>query len=195
MVSAEELDPDLEREEVEHPWRATGPRQYVPARVVGRLVHVAVQRGELEDEARLKRLLEGTALQERLVDAGQRARAVEHARGLVHRLRDHPLWARVQRAQERFQEIHYTRWHPHDRADSGRIDLLIREREGWVVVDFKTDALESEEELQQVAESYSRQMQQYGRAVEALLGGWPDLLLCFLDCAGEVRVVPVSHQG
>ena len=70
----------------------------------------------------------------------------------------------------------------------GIIDMLVKKRDGLLVIDFKTDNVTSEQ-VEEQAKLYRRQLELYGRAAEAVLrekvaGGW----LYFLrpGCAIEV---------
>lgn len=80
------------------------------------------------------------------------------------------------------------------RTEVGYIDLLYRESEdskGWVIVDFKTDTIQSEGELALLVDRYTRQARRYARAVRELLGPVDAVKLCFLDARGQVVVIEV----
>jgi ATP-dependent helicase/nuclease subunit A len=79
----------------------------------------------------------------------------------------------------------------------GNIDLLFQEREGWSLVDFKTDRLRNEDEFQWLLTegAYERQLQQYGRAVQRLLNVTPQLLLCLLDYEDGVKLHGVDNSS
>ncbi|MDI3548440.1 MAG: ATP-dependent helicase/nuclease subunit [Halanaerobiales bacterium] len=53
---------------------------------------------------------------------------------------------------------------------SGVIDLAYREKDGWVIVDYKTDRVEKEEELEKLREVYSNQVEIYARAWKEITG-------------------------
>ncbi len=76
-----------------------------------------------------------------------------------------------------------------DHAETGYIDLLFRDENGWQLVDFKTDAIYSEEHRAWLVVEYAGQMRRYVGAVEALLGERPRVRICFLDNRGRVGVV------
>jgi len=72
---------------------------------------------------------------------------------------------------------------------TGFIDLLFQDpgTGSWVIVDYKTDRVEEESEIERRAEAYSRQEAVYARAVQASLDLeqppntqlwfiWPDVL-------------------
>ncbi len=77
---------------------------------------------------------------------------------------------------------------------TGYVDLLYRDARGcWQIVEFKTDAIGSEDELQMlIAAQYGKQVRRYREAVERFLGESPDAWLCFLDFMGIVRWQPVT---
>jgi len=61
----------------------------------------------------------------------------------------------------------------------------------WILVEFKTDEVRDpaalDEHIRQ--KGYDRQVQTYATALTQLLGQHPRVLLVFLNCGGEVRVV------
>jgi ATP-dependent helicase/nuclease subunit A len=52
----------------------------------------------------------------------------------------------------------------------GRIDLLLRDGENWIVVDYKTDAVRGQQ-VQAAAERYRPQVDLYRQAIERLVHG------------------------
>jgi ATP-dependent exoDNAse (exonuclease V) beta subunit len=76
-------------------------------------------------------------------------------------------------------------------VESGIIDALYRRDGGWTLVEFKTDDVRSEAELERVLATgdYRTQMARYVAAAEALLGARPQAILCMLNYRGGVRLV------
>jgi ATP-dependent exoDNAse (exonuclease V) beta subunit len=62
----------------------------------------------------------------------------------------------------------------------GRIDAVVRDEDGWIVIDWKSDRVSEGESLDRRAESYRGQMEIYRRAVGALFGSPVRALLYFL---------------
>lgn len=85
-----------------------------------------------------------------------------------------PLLARIKDASRRMQEVPFTA-----RLDGcslvGRIDLLLQEASGWVVVDYKTGSASDKER-------YRQQVGIYALAVQKCLGTTP----------GEVALVSLG---
>jgi hypothetical protein len=70
---------------------------------------------------------------------------------------------------------------------NGTIDVLCKNNEGQgvLVVDYKTDALAAEDDLQQAAEHHAPQMAAYAVAASRMGGGFPVTVnLVFLDREG-----------
>jgi ATP-dependent exoDNAse (exonuclease V) beta subunit len=95
---------------------------------------------------------------------------------------------------ERRHEVAYIYPAPETgRVTSGRIDLAWRASGGgWRLADFKTDHILNDADLAQtLSRRYLGQARRYQAAAQALLGAPAECELCFLDCAGGVRWVPV----
>ncbi len=178
-----------QRQEPERAWRATGGHVRPPAAVVGSMVHEALHSWRFPDDPALEPLLEAVALQERLVDPGQRRRALREAAQLLARLRAHPRWRSMDEAEQRLHELPYARMDRY--LDSGRIDLLVKLENGWHIVDFKTDELKDQEALEQALRRYRHQLSRYKAAVVDLMGVQPVAEICFLDAMGEVAWIEI----
>jgi ATP-dependent helicase/nuclease subunit A len=84
------------------------------------------------------------------------------------------LWQRIQRAEEVYTEVPFSikiedgdPLYDQLQTDempillSGVIDLVIKEREGWTIVDYKTDRVEDINDLSKLSEKYGEQVRQY----------------------------------
>ncbi|MBI1290797.1 AAA family ATPase [bacterium] len=73
----------------------------------------------------------------------------------------------------------------------GVLDVLYRGPNGWIVVDYKTDRVDSEERLARLREAYSVQMRLYALLVETTLGEPVDVAhLVFLQAREVVTIRP-----
>jgi ATP-dependent exoDNAse (exonuclease V) beta subunit len=181
-----------EPEEV-HPWRATGESTHLPPRVIGQLVHRAIELWLFPGDARLLPFLQATVLHAGLASAAQQDAAIDRAVELLSRLRAHPIWEEINSARERYHEVPYSRMNG-ERAETGYMDLLYRSPAGWQVVDFKTDMIRDEETRSSLIEQYRFQLFRYKRAVHRLLKQTPAISICFLDDYGTVNLVHVTRQ-
>lgn len=172
----------------ERDWRATG-REYAPAAAVGNMVHAALRSWVFTEKDKQSELLEAAAFTEGLIEAKQRSQAVRKAERLLDRFQTIPLWGEINQAEDRYFEVPYTLPGIDNRGtDSGRIDMLFRKKNRWIVVDYKTDELRSAGDIEAAVEQYRPQMERYRRAVSELLQEDPLVKICFLDAAGEVHV-------
>jgi ATP-dependent helicase/nuclease subunit A len=102
---------------------------------------------------------------------------------IVERFQQSQLWQRIQQTEEVYTEVPFsmklTDGDPlYDQLKkdkmpvlfSGVIDLVIREREGWTIVDYKTDRVEDKEDLSILSEKYGEQVRQYGVVWKELTG-------------------------
>jgi ATP-dependent helicase/nuclease subunit A len=53
---------------------------------------------------------------------------------------------------------------------TGVIDLVLKEREGWTIVDYKTDRVEDRNDLEILSETYGEQVRQYSQVWKELTG-------------------------
>jgi ATP-dependent exoDNAse (exonuclease V) beta subunit len=183
---------DLAPEEAFRSWRATGERQRPPAEALGQIVHTAIQAWCFPDSPALPRLLETAAFEAGLADSAQRIVALRLAEELLGRLQRSPLWQEIDQASERYHEVPFTYYAAPDRLVTGYIDLLYRSPEGWQIVDFKTDGLNSPSERYRAVEDYRLQMRRYAGAALALLLEPARVRLCFLDDGGMVGLEEVK---
>ncbi|MBN1266947.1 MAG: UvrD-helicase domain-containing protein [Anaerolineales bacterium] len=189
-VIEEVVDSD-DDENPERDWRATG-RDYAPAAAVGSMVHAALRSWLFPENEELIDLLEAAAFAERLIDTRQRRQAVRKSVRLLDRLRSHPMWEEINGADERYFEVPYTLPGIDSRGtDTGRIDMLYKKEDRWIVVDYKTENLKSEEDIQKAVQEYSAQMERYRRAVRLLLNAEPAVQICFLDAMESIHVESV----
>ncbi len=188
FASDDHVDADLD-EEVKRNWRATGERVYAPAVIIGRLVHEAIRRWLAPWGEELDSLMAARALEEGLVDEGQRSQAIREARKLLARLWDDPTRLKIEGAFERFHELPFVRQLSGGWIDMGSIDLLVRDGEGWKLIDFKTDEIRDDQGLQDAVGEYRFQMKRYTEATRVFLGEEPQAILCFLDYKGGVEWV------
>ncbi|MFQ5942318.1 MAG: UvrD-helicase domain-containing protein [Anaerolineales bacterium] len=190
VTQREVADPELD-EEPERSWRATGSGRKAPATAVGRIVHAAIQRNAMPGSAGYERFVENECFRAGLVDSGQRQAAINESTELLARLAMHPLWAEIGSAEEVAHEIPFTTSDPEGMVQSGQIDLLWRGPEGWKLVDFKTDTLRDDEDLEAAVKRHRGQVERYVRSAANILGAAPLGMLCFLDSRSEVELVEI----
>jgi ATP-dependent helicase/nuclease subunit A len=153
-------DPGLAKDAVDLELPAWQRGRYGTA--VGRAVHGALQTLDLRapngiaEAARAQAAAEGLLGRERVVESLVRS-ALDAP--VVRAAGDLPHW----------QEL-YVGTSIGGVVLEGYIDLLVRTDEGLVVVDYKTDSVGSDEELQAKVARYAPQLGAYGCALESVLG-------------------------
>jgi ATP-dependent exoDNAse (exonuclease V) beta subunit len=90
----------------------------------------------------------------------------EEAERLVHNILASPVMSRARIARERFAELPFV-LHTGGRVLEGVIDLAFVEDENWVIVDFKTDAVDTAD-VEARALQYRPQLDLYALALERL---------------------------
>ena len=177
-------------EQREHRRLSLEPRT-PPARIVGEMVHKALQRWRFPGDASLEPLLRTKAQMEGLLDEVLMSQAIREAQSLLVRFQHHPLFYEMNTALERRHEVSFITKGTQEKVGWGFMDCLYRTSSGWALVDFKTDELRSPAALDAAVNKYTAQLLHYRQATIALIGQVPRSLMCFLNAnrAVEVREV------
>jgi len=178
-------------------------RPRAPAWVVGSLVHEALAAwrfpgGQVQAGDSLERWLEARARGHGLADRRQLEDAIRESRQLLLRFRAHALYSEMAAADRRLHEVPYSLL-VDGHFDSGIIDAMylrgdsgspVYSHGGWTIVEFKTDRVDSQAELDALLaeQDYLPQACRYVAAAEHLLGQRPQCILCLLNCAGTVHL-------
>lgn len=93
----------------------------------------------------------------------------EEVLGTLKEITDSPFWQRVCASSEIHTEVSFGIM-KNDTYTSGVIDLAFREKEGWVLVDYKTDLVESDSHLQELLDYYYPQVELYLDSWEEISG-------------------------
>jgi ATP-dependent helicase/nuclease subunit A len=131
----------------------------------GTVIHLLMETAVRHPEADLLKLArESLAEQDDVLVA-----RAEEAVALVERVRSSKLWERVAASQRRLVEVPFeTLWPLNPNAGElptvvrGVIDLIFREADGWVIVDYKTHA----------AASHTNIVEEYGNQVRLYTDVW-----------------------
>ncbi|MCK5645596.1 MAG: UvrD-helicase domain-containing protein [Anaerolineales bacterium] len=186
-----EIDPDEQADPMRE-WRATGAQVHAPAAAIGNMVHAAIHRGLIPVGPEASEFLETLALREGLVERGQRSRAVNESIKLLERLARDSRWDEIDKATERYHELPFSRPLPSTDSPIGTIDLLYKTDRGWHLIDFKTDELRDDEDLEQATEEHRGQLTRYQRALNDLLKIEAVAYICFLDYQGMVEWIGIE---
>ena len=71
------------------------------------------------------------------------------------------------------------------------IDLLYQNANGWQILDFKTDPIQTPLHKEELVQVYAPQVRRYAGVVESKLGQPVQARICFLDDQGNVELVEV----
>ena len=184
------FEPDVSEEETREPWHVTGQQDSIPGKVLGKIVHKALQRWLFPGDPRLSALLEMEAFNAGLASEKLRRAAVERATELLMRFRQHPVWEEIISAQERYTELPYT-YTEKGRLEHRVIDLLYQNTNGWQILDFKTDPILTQLHKEELVRKYAPQVQRYAATAASKLGPPVQASICFLDDQGKVELVEV----
>ncbi len=141
----------------------------------GSIVHSAIEvaaRGA--DDQKLEIACRGLLLDfERPLDENGEPAELPELLALVRGIISSDIWKRAARTGQYLVEVPFAVTEPDNGATSiieGVIDLAFREADGWVVVDYKTDAMVDPTLWQQRTELYRRQVNLYADYWEQLTG-------------------------
>lgn len=130
----------------------------------GSLVHEVLSRCALGDAA------SAAAWAQRLAAAQGAPELVDEVTRYAAAIIDSPAMRRVRAARRALRELPVTWYDPgRDCYVEGFVDLAFEEADGWVLADYKTDALPAPEPrgVQLLIERYRPQVEEYRRAVSA----------------------------
>ncbi len=180
----------VERERSQRVWRVVPAveRPSAPAWVVGKLVHAALAAWRFPGSG-FDAWVEAQARSTGLIDERQLKDAVRETRRLLLRFQDHTLYQAMDRAEQRRHEVPYNLL-INGEHENGVIDSLFLRDEIWTIVEFKTDRLGDETQLNTLlAESdYLSQAVRYADAVKHTLAKSPQAILCWLNYRGGVKI-------
>ncbi|MHB8172097.1 MAG: UvrD-helicase domain-containing protein [Thermincolia bacterium] len=131
----------------------------------GKVIHRALEVLAKEEEGiDLEGLVLGLLEQE-----GRSVEEAEEVKSVLEKVMATGFWQRVRAARERLTEVSFGLWEGSSYL-TGTIDLVFREGDGWVLVDYKSDAIAGEEHLGQLVEYYRPQVVEYARRWEEITG-------------------------
>jgi ATP-dependent helicase/nuclease subunit A len=158
------------------------------ARLIGDIVHRALQYGLDEESCDLPRLLRDAAWEAGVLNPDEAAAIAEAAAVRVRAAHSSPVYAALRAAEAAgrrvLREVPFSLQTGGGRRIHGVIDLLIEREDGsWLLIDFKTAALgnASPQAVAQHARRYFVQVGIYARAVEQLTGHAPECALYYID--------------
>lgn len=140
----------------------------------GKLVHRLFEKTDWSHPERMDKLaeIEGKGL-------GVTGPMIERAGKLVKEAISSQLLQRVIQSENYQKEVPFT-YVQEGRMVEGVMDVVFREGEDWVVLDFKTDQID-QEELEAKVKQYTPQVRIYSEAIKTLFGKPPkEVILFFL---------------
>ncbi len=165
-------------------------RPHAPAWVVGKLVHESLRRWRFPD-ADFDAFIKPFALESGLTDPGEIHAALHETRRMLEHFRAHPLYTELDDAERHHELPYYTP------AGAGILDLLYRAGSDWVIIDFKTDRVASEEQARALIRQngYDGQLARYVQAIQNQMGVTPRARIVFLnaqDGVSDARILVIN---
>ncbi len=183
--------PPLDEEDIpSNDWRVSGQAQVLIGKAIGQIVHHCLRRWRFPDSSSFETFVKALLQEQGLFEPQQFHTVRQEAEKLLARFRAHPLWQELDQAAVRRHELPYSQLRRDGRVETGYLDVLYRrpDQAGWLIVDFKSDTVQSAAELETLVERYTPQLRRYTYAVDHLLGPVDGASLCFLDDRGAVTL-------
>ena len=155
-------------------------RESAPARVAtrrgqswGNVIHRLLDACARGSAANVE-VLAGKALVEEGRNPEESPLAIQEVAGVL----ESPLWKRAINSGLHYSEAPFYTGIKIDKAAdkvedtviSGTIDLVFKEGDGWVIVDFKTDTVSGDRQLEELVSYYAPQLELYRKAWESVVG-------------------------
>lgn len=167
------------------------------ALTVGKLVHKGLELWRFPEADRNDPLLEEAfhkiLLQTEGLSPEEQKYVYEKAVKLLARFRSSEAYMKINSADERRHEVPFS-YTGHRGTINGVIDLLLKDSRGYTIIDFKTDELKSDSDLNMAAKDHSAQLKKYRQALNAALGVDPRCEICFLDFCGKTILYPIGKD-
>jgi ATP-dependent exoDNAse (exonuclease V) beta subunit len=186
----------VERETPERVWQVvpTAVRPQAPAWLIGTLIHEAIALWRFPDPT-FDKWVESRAGSRGLIDRIQVDDAIKETKRLLTRFQGWDLFSEIESDKQRFHELPFS-YDIGYKIETGFIDLLYRQNGRWTIIDFKTDEIRDEAEVNQLLkkEKYEEQIKRYGQAVSRMTGERPQLLICLLNGPNGIIIKRVQSQ-
>ncbi len=167
-----------------------------PARIVGDVVHRALQLWKFPDQGESEFIdWAGAELKGRgVIRESEVKNGYRRVKDILERFQAHELFGRMTRAEILLHEVPYSIGEKGKPGRSGVIDALFKDEGRWYIVEFKTDEIRDKKRFDWVwqHEDYKQQVGRYINAVNVILGEEPEAVLCFLNY--EKRIYLVTDQ-
>ena len=165
---------------------------------VGTLVHEALAAWRFPGEG-FERWVASRARNLGLIDADRIKEVTAIVTELLARFQGHDLFREMDAGGPPRSEVPCDWLDRYRQPRHGKIDALYRKEGAWIVVEYKTDKIEveDEDELKRLLreKGYFAQLRRYARVVEGQLGQRPLVKLCLLNYQGEVSVHDYLLEG
>jgi ATP-dependent exoDNAse (exonuclease V) beta subunit len=167
-------------------------RPTAPAWVIGKLAHLALAAWRFPGNG-FDGWVEAQARSTGLIDERQLKDAIRETRRLLTRFQDHELYRAMDQAEQRWHEVPYSLMID-GKLENGSIDALFLSDDSWTIVEFKTDDIRNEAQLNTIlSESdYLSQVERYRKAVRRTLNQEPRALLCWLNYREALRMTAIN---
>jgi ATP-dependent helicase/nuclease subunit A len=131
----------------------------------GRVIHRVLEAYAKRSQVNLVTFIETVLAEEgRLPE--EKEEVLQHVQGILQS----PFWERVSQSKKRFIEVPFAQQTADSTIISGVIDLVFYDHGGWIVVDYKTDTVKDEEDLNMLVDYYSPQLDLYRSFWEEITG-------------------------
>ena len=190
---AEESIPDIKIEiDRLHKIVYQDQKAYAPAWMVGQVVHRSLEMWKFPDRDQNRFIAWSDAEFRKLglMDADDLRDGYRKTRKILEKFQISELYQRMEASFDLKHEIPFSSLGKSDELQMGVIDALFREGDSWVLVEFKTDRIDSRylRDFESKLELYRVQVGNYLESMERILGVRPAPVLCYLNYDGAVHL-------
>ncbi len=172
MVSStyKRLNASEAKDETKAPQRTADGRGMRWGTMIHAALEILLKENPVEDESEVDKERRLKGISERVIQQqGEHDWNAGDVLEVMKKVVNSPLWRRVTASPEKYAEVPFGYWEQ-ETYIKGTVDLAFREKEGWVLVDYKTDIVKDENHLNQLAEYYAPQVEIYRRSWEHITG-------------------------
>lgn len=133
---------------------------------IGVLVHEVLEKVELKEYS-FEKAKEVLNILKNTIPELYRNKVIEQAEELLKKFENSDIYKEIKKSEILYKELPFTIYED-DRFIEGRIDLVYEKDNEIVVMDYKTNKYETEEEKKKILETYGKQKEYYLKAVEKI---------------------------
>lgn len=157
--------------------------------VIGNLVHKALEMWLFPDNEHLEPMLRKMLFNHMNLSVLEKDTIITHTVELLDHFKHSDIYTEISNADKHWEELPFS-----VHGKNGYIDKLARYGDKYTIYDYKTDLIESPADIDEIMETYTKQILEYKSVVDQLMGINTDCKLVFLNYYGKVYSVEIKNE-